>query len=577
MGGVSPPPSTAGHAQLAFVGAVVTLDAGGTVAEALAVSDGRIVYVGDRAGLGGHVGPGTELIELAGGAVIPGINDSHLHGVLLGAGMPPRKLDLSYPTVRSIGEVVERVRAATASTPPGTWIVGTGWNRAFLDECRSDPERLPTRWDLDAASTDHPVLLDGSSGHSTWVNSKALELAGIDRASESPAGSMIVKDSGTGEPTGLLHEPGAQGLVQAIVPPLTRERRRDSIRDAQRLLASLGITSYTEPALGPGGDTFLGGAAAAEGIDVYAELARAGESLARINVLLLFGEPDGISGAEDVRTGLASYDRPEDVDPAWLRIAGVKIFADGVPPSKTAWMNEEYEGGGRGSLVVRGADDAERVSELRAMVAAGHEAGWQVGVHAAGDAAIDAVVAAFVAAMDASPRPDPRHYVIHGDLLSPGTRALIARYGIGVNAQPLIHTQLVEALALVVGRRRAESQFPLRSLLDDGSAVCLSSDAPITSPDWRRGVAAAVERVSLVSGRVSSPEQRITVAQALRAYTATPAWQDRAEDWKGTLEPGKVADLCVLGANPLATPAADLPDVPVLRTVVGGRTVFAAA
>lgn len=565
------------QADLAFVGgAVVSLDAAGTVAEALAVRDGRIVFVGDRAGLREHVGPATEVVELAGGAVVPGINDSHVHGIMLGAQMPPRKLDVTYPGVRSIRDVVEHLRAAAATAAPGTWIVGAGWSSTFLEECRADPTRMPTRWDLDEATTEHPILLDGRSGHSSWVNSKGLELAGIDRHSESPAGSVIVKDPDTGEPTGLLHEPGAQGLVQSLVPPLDREGRRNSILEAQKLLASFGITSYTDPALGPGGDSALGGAAAAEGIDVYAELARSGELLARVNILLLFGDPDGISGADSVRSGLASYAPPSGMDPAWVRVAGVKIFADGIPPSRTAWMSEEYVDGGFGSLVVRGADDAERLHELRGMVSSAHDAGWQVGVHAAGDAAADAVVSAFVSAMEATPRPDPRHYVIHGDVLTPETQRLIARHGIGVNAQPLVHVLLAESLATVIGRRRADGQFPLRQIIDAGARLCLSSDAPIASADWRLGVAAAVGRVATASGRVSGPEQRITTEEALRAYTETAAWQDRAETWKGTLETGKVADLCVLGASPLTIPVEDLPHVPVLRTVVGGRTVFSA-
>lgn len=567
--------ATNGHADLALVGGpIVTLDAVDTVAEAIAVRAGRIVYVGDRGGLRPFVGSGTEVVELAGAAVLPGINDSHLHGIALGADMPPRKLDVSYPTVRSIHDVVERLREVAAATPKGTWIVGAGWDRAFLDECRDDPARLPSRHDLDAASTDHPILLDETYGHSSWANSRALELCGIGRETASPAGSVVVKDADTGEPTGLFFEAGAQALVQAHVPALTRADREASIRDTQRLLASLGITSYTDPALGPGGDVTHGGAFAAEGIDVYAELAGSGASLQRVNVLLLFGEPDGVCGAGDVRAGLESYVPPQSADEEWFRVAGVKIFADGIPPSKTSWMNDEYVGGGRGSLVVRGADDAGREQELRAMVAAAHDAGWQVGVHATGDAAIDAVVGAFVAAMGSTPRPDPRHYVIHGDFLSRETRALLAQHGIGINAQPVIHSTLAEMLVPVIGPKRADDQWPLRALLDEGGTVCLSSDAPITGPDWRHGVAAAVLRESKASGRVSGPEHRITVREALRGYTVTAAWQDRAESWKGTLEVGKVADLCVLGANPLETAPGELPQVPVLRTVVGGRTVF---
>jgi predicted amidohydrolase YtcJ len=563
-------------ADLAFTGGpVITADAAGSVATALAVRDGRIAYVGDAEGLREHVGEGTELVDLGGRAVLPGINDSHAHALMFGARQPPLTLDVSPRAARSLAEVAEILRAAAAQVPAGTWLRGIGWDRGYLAECVADPERLPARSDIDAATPDHPVLLDETYGHTSWVNTKALQIAGVTKDTTSAPGSEIVRDRDTGEPTGLLREIAAQALVQAHAPALTRAERRAAIELAQDQLSALGITSYTEPALGPGGDAILGGAFADEGIRVYEELALAGALRARVNVLLLFGEPDGTAGAADIRDGLEAYTMP-DAAPEWLRIAGVKIFADGIPPSKTSWMNEPYVGGGTGSLVIRGADDREREAELRRMVGIAHRAGMQVGIHATGDRAIDATVAAFVAAQEAGGPRDQRHYVIHGDFLSARTRERIVRHGIGVNAQPVIHTALAELLAEVVGPRRADDQWPLRALIDEGGRPCLSSDAPITPPDWREGVAAAVLRVSKASGRVSGPEHRITVAEALRGYTINAAWQDHAESFKGSLEVGKAADLCVLGADPLSIDPAELPQVPVERTVLDGRTVYGA-
>ncbi|MCK7626052.1 amidohydrolase [Streptomyces sp. RS10V-4] len=561
---------TGTYADLVFLGGrVVTVDARFSVASALAVTGGVISAVGERDDVAPLIGPGTRVIDLRGGTLLPGINDSHLHGCAFGMASPPLSLDVGHPAVSSLADVAAAVRQAVGRAADGQWITGHGWDTGYLAECVTDPARQPARHDLDAVSPDHPVVLYSFSGHATWVNSKALELIGIDRHTAAPPGGAIVTDD-AGEPTGLLHE-GAQALVQNALPPLSRQERTDAIRSTLATLARLGVTSYTEPGLGPGGDGIMRGALGRQTLDVYHRLLADGELTARIGVLLL---PTGMtSTAEEFARALTALGTTADADPRRLAIHGVKIFADGIVPNKTAWMHEPYVGGGCGALCVGGETDAERIAEIGAMIRHAHAAGHQMGVHVTGDRAIDTVTDAFAAALADHPRPDARHYVIHGDFLTPHSMKVLAAHGFGVNMNPTIKWTVADMEEDFVGAGRAAYAWPYRDALDAGVRVASGSDAPVTHPDWRQGIATMMLRESKAAGRVSGPEQCIGLAEALRTYTIDAAWQDFADDWKGSLEPGKVADLCVLDGDLLTADPHDIPDLPVVLTVMDGQVV----
>ncbi|MEU4799722.1 amidohydrolase [Streptomyces sp. NPDC023327] len=558
------------YADLVFVGGqVVTVDAEFSVASALAVTGGVISAIGGRDDVAPFVGPGTRVVELRGATLLPGINDSHLHGCAFGMASPPLSLDLGHPAVASLADVADAVREAVGRMPRGQWVTGHGWDTGYLAECVRDPARTPSRHDLDAVSPEHPVVLYSFSGHATWVNSKALELIGIDRHTVAPPGGAIVVD-GAGEPTGLLHE-GAQALVQNALPPLSRQERADAIRSTLRTLAGLGVTSYTEPGLGPGGDGIMRGALGTGTLDVYRRLLADGELTARLGVLLL---PTAMAGtAEEFARALGTLGEYGDTDPRRLAVHGVKIFADGIVPNKTAWMHEPYVGGGRGALCVGGASDTERTAEIDAMIRYAHVAGHQLGVHVTGDRACDTVADAFAAALAEHPRPDARHYLIHGDFLTPHSMKVLAAHDLGVNMNPTIKWTVADMEEEFVGAERAAYAWPYRDALDAGVRVASGSDAPVTDPDWRQGIATMVLRESKAAGRVSGPEQRIGLAEAIRTYTIDAAWQDFAEDWKGSLEPGKVADLCVLDGDLLGADPHDIPRMPVVLTVMDGRVV----
>ncbi|MEU9227539.1 amidohydrolase [Streptomyces massasporeus] len=551
-------------------GQVLTVDAGFTVAEGVAVRGRDILAVGSDAEMRALAGPGTRIVELGGRTVLPGINDSHLHGAAYGMTKPPFALDAGHPAVRSLADIAAAVGRAADGAPVGEWIIGLGWDAGYLAECLADPGRFPHRRDLDAVAPDHPVCLTDFSSHMVWVNSEALRRCGIGADTPAPPGGVIDRDP-DGRPTGILRE-SAGRLVQAELPAPTPARRRRAIQGVIRELHSRGITSYTEPGLGPGGAGSLFGGLSTDNWTAYADLAASGELQARVSVLLLPAPMGG--SADDVRTGLAELRRPESADPRRLRAIGVKIFADGVPPNRTAWMSEPYPDGGHGALCVHGDTPALQVHELREMIRLGHEAGFQLGVHVTGDRAIDLVVDAFLAANAAAPRPDARHYVIHGDFISPGSLAKLAAHGYGVNMNPAIKWTISDLMDEVVGPERSAYQWPVRSALDAGVPVCASSDAPITEPDWRQGVAAMMLRESKASGRPSGPEQCVPLADALRAYTSTAAWQDFADDFKGTLAPGRAADLCVLDRPLLDLDPHEITHVRVDLTVFDGQVVF---
>jgi len=542
-----------------YGGQVLVMDRHFTVAQAVAMRNGRVVEVGEDRAVRRLIGRRTEVVNLRGRTAMPGINDSHLHGLRTGLSLPPYNLNVGESAVRSIADIAAAVGLAVTQVAPGAWIRGKGWNETKLAEGRA-----PTRADLDGVAPNNPVALLDWSNHQLWVNSRALEIAGVTADTPAPAGGVIVKD-GAGEPTGLLLET-AMGLVNAHIPPFTEAEQADAIERNIAILLSLGITSYTEPGIG------------ALAQRLYADKARRGALRVRVTALRSRADDTFPVSADQVREILAEPVAGGGTDPRWYAVNGVKLRADGVPiGSRTAWMREPYVGGGRGSLVTIGATDAEKVAELTAMIRLVHRAGLQVGTHATGDAAIDAVAAEYAAS-----RGGRRHYVIHGDFAWPETLRVLARSGCGVSLNPNIKNLIADTQPDVVGAERAAYQVPYRSALRAGVTVTSASDAPNVPADWRQGVETALLREGR-SGNVSGPNERIGLHDALRTYTTSGAWQDHAESWKGSLRPGMAADVCVLsdrlldGHGRLAMDPHELSTLPVALTVVDGAIAYDAA
>ncbi|MEH1128891.1 amidohydrolase [Micromonospora sp. CPCC 206061] len=545
------PPAASAHGRDADLvihnGQILVLDHAFRRAEAVAIGGGRVLAVGRARDVRRLIGRRTQVLDAAGGTVLPGVNDSHVHLNALGLNFPPFSYNVDTAT---IDELVAVVRSAVeaASTPDG-WIRGQGWNDNRLP-------RPPRRTDLDPVSGDHPVVLTDFSFHAMSVNSAALRLAGITRDTVPPPGGVIEKDA-DGEPTGVLRET-AQGLVRAVVPAFTPAEVARSIDVGVSLLHAQGVTSVTDPGIG------------LATLGLYADKARAGALGVRVNALL-----SGGTAPRHLREILAGYHPPHGIDPKVLRVAGVKLFADGIPTAaKTAWLHEPYLDGTNGSLVIDGATVGEQVANLHEMIRIAVRAGFQVGTHATGDATIDAVVAGYLKAMGRDwRRADLRHYVIHADLASRATLRTMARHDIGANMNATIKYLLGRTLDPVLGPARTDYQWPYRSALDLGVRVTSASDAPVTLPNWLQGVMAAVLREGMFGG-VAGEAERITLPQALATYTRTPAWQDHAAGWKGTLAQGMVGDVCVVGGDVLGVDPHDLVDLPVTATVVGGRVVY---
>lgn len=554
-------------------GKVITVDNDFSIKEAIAVNDGKISAVGSNSEVDSLIGPNTEVIDLEGKTLMPGINDSHLHAPLFGASRPPVSLDLSPPNVMSISDLAEVLKKKVAESRAGEWIRGFGWDPGAIAECRNDPARLPRRWDLDAVSPDNPIAFTDFSAHNMLVNTKALEIVGITKETPDPESGEMERDPDTGEPTGIFKELGAQSMVSSSVPLLTRQEKKEALLTALKIFNANGITSFTDAAIGPGGEKYVYGVMSAEFIDIYQELISEGKLSARATVLLLFGDYGALT-LDEVKSHLEAFEMPKDLDRNWLNLPGIKIFADGIPPTKSAWMKEEYVGGGKGSLVIPGKTDQERVKHLKELIGYIHSQGHQMGIHTTGDQAIEATVDGLLEAIEKNDRGDLRHYLIHADFISEEYARKMADHNLGLSTQPFIKIVISDFTPALVGEERAAWEFPLKTMLDAGLNVTCSSDAPVTFPNWRLGIQAAVLRENMNSGKVSGPEQCISVEEAIRTYTINGAWQDHMETVKGSIEPGKVADFCVLDRDILTVDPHEIGQIEVVTTIVDGRVVY---
>ncbi len=521
-----------------------------------AVSDGTIVAVGSDAELEPWIGPGTEVVDLAGGLVAPGFQDSHMHPVLAGVDM----LRCDLHETASAEECLGVVAAYAAAHPDAEWILGGGWSMEFF------PGGTPTRQALDAVVADRPVCLTNRDGHGVWVNSRALELAGIDASTPDPADGRIEREA-DGTPSGTLHE-GAAQLVQAIGGEVTYAEQYAGLLAAQDLLFSHGITGWQDAAVGAiHGQSPI--------FEVYLDAARSGDLKARVVGALWWDRARGADQIPELveRRAVGQVGR--------FRATTVKIMQDGVAENFTAAMTEPYlDGCGcpTGNSGISFVDPAA----LREHVTALDAAGFQVHFHALGDRAVREALDALEAARAANGPNDNRHHLAHLQVVHPDDIARFAALDATANIQPLwaAHEPQMDELTIpFLGEPRASWQYPFGDLVVAGARLAGGSDWPVSSPDPLAGMHVAVNRVAPGAHDGTTreplyPHNRITLAQAMTAYTAGTARVNHHDDVTGHLRPGHHADLVVLDRNPFERPTDEIAETRVVRTYLGGELVF---
>ncbi|KUN18611.1 amidohydrolase [Streptomyces corchorusii] len=541
-------------ADLVFTrGPVHTGDAARTRASALAVSGGRITAVGHDE-VRELIGPGTEVVDLAGKLLLPGFQDAHIHAV--GGGTELAACDLTGTV--GAADCLARIRAYAEAHTDQEWITGSGWSMESFDG------GLPTRHLLDTAVPDRPVYLTNRDHHGAWANTRALELAGLDRDSPDPADGRIEREP-DGAPSGMLQE-GATALVARLIPPVTAADRLAGLLRAQQLLHSLGITGWQDALLGE----FNG---MPDPSDAYLAAARSGVLTARVTGALWWERDRGAEQIPEL------VERRAELTHRRFRAGSVKIMLDGIAENFTAAMTSPYLDGCGCATANSGLSFVDPLA-LRGHVSELDALGFQVHFHALGDRAVREALDAVEAARAANGWRDTRHHLAHLQVVHPDDVPRFARLGAIANIQPLwaAHEPQMDELTIpFLGPERAAWQYPFGALQRAGATLAAGSDWPVSSPDPLAGLHVAVNRrrPDADDDRVLLPEQRLDLASAIAAYTAGSAFVNGHDD-AGVLAPGQVADLVVLDRDILTGPPEEIAAARVLRTYVGGELVHAA-
>jgi len=551
-------------ADLVLVGGKVFLaDRAGTTTSALAVRDGRVLLAGTDAQVRALAGPATRVVELRGRLVTPGFNDAHLH-LPSGGGFLQ---SVNLLDTRSPAEVERRVAEAAARSAPGEWIIGRGRDQTRWTGAALGPGGSPTRDVLDRAAPRNPVVLSRVDGHTSWVNSLALAAAGIDRGTPDPQGGKIVRDPATGEATGILQEDAARDLVVNQVPPPTAAQIRRGLRSAMELAARVGVTSAASditPIVAGSGSNDSPALPAA--FRVLQEMERADSLTIRLS--LWFPLDRALIEAYR-RLGVTAGFGSE-----WLRLGMLKGYTDGSLGSRSAYLLEPYSDAAH----TRGLPQY-RQGQLDSLVAEADAAGLQVLLHGIGDAAVRQALDAFEAAARANGPRERRHRVEHAQVVDAADLPRFRALGVIASMQPTHATSDMRWAEARLGHARAvEGAYAWRALLDAGATVVFGTDFPVEPMAPVEGIYSAVTRQSREEPGTPPggwlPEQRVSRAEAIRLYTATPAFAEWEEDRKGTLQAGMLADLVVWSADLLTIPEVEILSARPDLTIVGGRVVF---
>lgn len=527
-------------------GRVYTADGDGTMAEAVAVQGNKIVQVGTSREVQRLRRPQTIVVDAKGGAVLPGFDDAHVH--LLNGGLSLTEIDLSG--ARTLPEIEAALGAWAARDPDREWLTGRGWYYAAFTG------GLPTRQILDRVSPDRPAYLISYDGHTGWANSRALKLAGITRRSQNPPNGTIVKDPRTGEPTGVLKE-AAMSLMTSLLPKATRAEQLEAIKSAITHAHRLGVTSVQNASGSPGE------------LELYDELRRQGELDLRVYAALA-APPDTTSDTLDAWDRLhAQY-----ADDPLFKAGAVKLVIDGVIETNTAAMLAPYSN--------RPASSGEpRLDQpaLDRLVADLDKRGWQVMVHAIGDRAVRMALDAFEGAAAANPPPvrGRRHRIEHIETIDPADVPRFGALGVMASMQPY-HSlpDLGGVWSTNIGPDREARAWLYGSIARSKGRLAFGSDWPVMSMDPILGLHAAVNRTTLEGEPAGGwvPSERLSLRQAIDAYTRDAAWGSFDEHRKGSLQRDMLADIVILSRDIFSLPPARLAETEIAVTIFDGRIVY---
>jgi hypothetical protein len=536
-------------------GRIYTVDAQRRWVEAVAIKAGRFVVVGSDSDVAPVIGPHTQVVDLAGRMAMPGIHDMHLHPI---EGGFQQLVECTFPFVTPLADIVARIHDCAAHKAHGEWIRGGQWAAETLET--STP---PTLAMLDAAAPDNPVFLIDSTYHNAWVNSRALAALGIDANTPDPQGGVIVRDAKSHAATGILFDNAAYFAMKRL-PKRSDAEYQAAARWAVATVNAFGVTAMKD--------------ALADGYSVraYAALDRAG----KLDMRVATSRPWHATWTESDADEARNRARWRDDETAHVRTGFAKIFVDGIPPTRTAAMLEPYLPDAKHGAGFKG-ELQHTPAALNAALIELDKLGLTVKMHATGDGSARAALDAIAAARKANGNSGLRHEVAHAELIAPADIPRFKQLDAVAELSPILWypSPLVEMMAQVIGRERAEQFWPIKAMLDAGVTMIYGSDWPsvVPSPNPWPGIEAMVTRkdpYGQTPGALA-PAQAIGLADALPIFTRNGAQAMRMEKDSGSIEVGKYADMVVLDRNLFEIAPQDISETQVLRTVFEGRTVFA--
>jgi predicted amidohydrolase YtcJ len=505
-------------------------------AQAIAVAAGKIIAVGSNADIQKLKGPKTEVVDLGGHFAMPGFNDAHVH---LGSG-GFEKLNVNLVGATSLAEMKDRITARVKKAAPGEWIVGRGWDHTLWAV-----QQTPTRADIDAVTGDHPAIFNRVDGHIAIANSVALKAAGITGTTADPHGGKIDRDE-KGELTGILRET-AMGLVDAKIPVPSAAQRRRAAELALQDAAQHGITSAQDNS---DWEDFL----------TYEQLEKEGKLTLRIAEWLPFDAP-----VEKLIAARAHH----SADDPMLHTTMLKGFMDGSLGSRTAAMLAPYDDDPKNAGIPRYEQDA-----LNKLAVERAKAGFQIGFHAIGDRGARMALEAFALSEQQTGKRDFRFRIEHAQVVAPEDYKKFKDLGVIASMQPNHLLTDMNWAVSHIGTERAQYSYAWKKFLDDGVVLAFGTDYPVEPITPFRGIYCAVTRKNEAGTREYFPEQKLNIHQAIAAYTTGAAYAEFAEKSKGLLNPGMLADFVVLDRDIIRVAPEEILKTKVLRTVVGGKTVY---